>query len=58
MKRKITVKRVAAMLTEMIIDGVKDLPKPEQERRIEAFCRDAEKGLRKPAELSGRAARS
>ena len=42
-KRKVSVRKVAAMIVEMVIDGIKGLPKAEQERRIRAFCDDAEK---------------
>lgn len=46
-KRKISIRKVAARLTEMVIDGMKDLPREEQEQRLQAFCADAEKLIQK-----------
>lgn len=53
--RRVSVRKVAAMIVETVVDGMKHLPVGEQERRLQAFCDDAEKAMQKNPSSSAEA---
>ena len=46
------VNHVADMITDMVFDGMKDLPEEEQNRRLTAFCESVSSQLHSPASTS------
>ena len=46
------VNQVANMITDMVFEGLKDLPEDEQERQLRAFCEAVSLQLHTPASTS------